>query len=216
MYKRICRLLLPVAALTLASGCATGQQQVHPPLPMVSAPAVLEPGDAIRISVWRQEELSGEFPIAEDGTITHPLLREIKVGGLPVARAEAQVREYLQRLDTSPRFVVQPLLRVMVGGEVRSPTLYRLPPETSIAEAVAIAGGVSEQGRLDEVRLFRDGREYRVDLTRPEVSAAQSPIRAGDQIYVQRRRSIVRDYVGPFASVGSLILTAVNIAIRVK
>lgn len=177
---------------------------------------MLQPGDALRITVWRQAELSGEFPIAEDGTITHPLLREVRVAGLPVAGAEERVRKYLERLETTPQFVVQPLLRVMVGGEVRSPSLYLLPPATSIAEAVALAGGVSDRGQLERVRVFREGREFHVDLTRPEAGAAQSPIRTGDQIFVDRKRSVIRDYVAPAASIGSLVLTAVNIMIRVR
>ena len=216
MHKSIRWSLLPAAIVALVAGCATGSPQVRTDLREVSMPAVLQPGDALRITVWRQAELSGEFLIADDGTIGHPLLREVQVAGLPVASAEQRVREYLERLGTTPQFVVEPLLRVMVGGEVRSPTLYRLPPATSVAEAVALAGGVTERGRLDRVRVFRDGREFLVDLTRPEGGAAQSPIRTGDQIFVEARQSWIRDYVVPAASVGSLVLTAINIMIRVR
>lgn len=210
------RCFLPAAIAFLAAACATAAPNVQGDLREVSAPPVLQPGDALRVTVWRQAELSGEFPIAEDGTISHPLLREVLVAGLPVAGAEERVGAYLVRLETTPQFVVQPLLRVTVGGEVRQPSLYRFPPATSIAEAIALAGGASERGRLDRVRVFRDGREFRVDLTRPEAGAAQSPIRSGDQVFVERKRSLMRDYVAPAASVGSLVLTAVNIMIRIR
>lgn len=216
MFNNSGWIFLPAALVALAAGCATRAPHPSPDLREVSAPAVLQPGDALRITVWRQAELSGEFPIAEDGTITHPLLREVKVAGLPVANAESRVREYLERLETTPQFVVEPLLRVVVGGEVRNPSLYRLPPATSIAEAVALAGGVTDRARLERVRVFRDGREFLVDLTRPEAGAAQSPIRTGDQIYVEPKHSWLRDYVGPAASIGGLVLTVVNIMIRIR
>jgi polysaccharide export outer membrane protein len=217
MSRLLGRSLLTAAVASLATACATASPQVQADLREVSAPAVLRPGDALRVTVWRKADLSGEFPIAEDGTIEHPLLRDVKVAGLSAPDAEERVRVSLERLETSPQFVVQPLLRVMVGGEVSKPTLYHLPPATSIAEAVALAGGASpDRGRLDRVRVFRDGREFRVDLTRPEAGAAHSPVRSGDQIFVDRKRTVLRDYVAPAASVAGVLLTTVNIMIRIR
>src|SRR5437016_2136635 len=66
---------------TPAVGCAQSSA-------LDGAPVVLSPGDAIRIIVWRNAELSGEFTIAPDGSITHPLYREIKIAGLPIPQVE--------------------------------------------------------------------------------------------------------------------------------
>jgi protein involved in polysaccharide export with SLBB domain len=174
---------------------------------------VLTPGDALRVTVWRRPELSGEFAIAENGSVTHPLLRSVSAAGVPLATVEARMREYLSTLEASPQFVLEPLLRVSVGGEVRQPSLYRLPPETSIAEAVALAGGATERGRLEAVRLFRGGEEVRVDLTRPEAGLAQEPIRSGDQLFVERRVSVFREYIAPGASVVAAIAALVRLVI---
>ncbi|HEX6923782.1 MAG TPA: polysaccharide biosynthesis/export family protein, partial [Longimicrobiaceae bacterium] len=175
---------------------------------------VLQAGDAIRLTVWRQEDLSGEFPIAEDGSIGHPLLRDLRVAGLPLPEVEARIRERLASLATNPQFFVQPLLRVSVGGEVRQPSLYRLPPSTTIAEAVAIAGGASERGVLERVRLFRDGQMILIDMTSPEAGLAQTPIRSGDQIYVDRRISIFRDYIAPAGSITAAIVSLIAVLTR--
>src|SRR5207249_8012758 len=53
--------------------------------------AVLSPGDVLRIIVWRQTEFSGDFVIGSDGSITHPLYKEVKVAGLPIAVVEQRV-----------------------------------------------------------------------------------------------------------------------------
>jgi protein involved in polysaccharide export with SLBB domain len=172
---------------------------------------VLRPGDAGRITVWRQPELSGEFTISEGGTITHPLYRELVVTGMPVDAARQRVQEFLARLESNPQFVVQPLLRVSVGGEVRQPSLYRLTPETTIAEAVALAGGATERGRLDRVRVFRGGEALMVDLTSPQAGLAQQPIRSGDQIFVDRRTSLFRDYIAPAGGIVAGLATLLNI-----
>jgi protein involved in polysaccharide export with SLBB domain len=49
--------------------------------------AVLSPGDSVRIVVWRKPEFSGDFVVAPNGTITHPLFRAVQVGGIPFANA---------------------------------------------------------------------------------------------------------------------------------
>lgn len=175
---------------------------------------VLRPGDVVRVTVWRNPELSGEFAVARDGTLAHPLYRDVVVGGMDVDVAEARIRTLLSRLESNPRFVLEPLFRVSVGGEVRQPSLYTLSPETSVAEAVALAGGATERGRLDRVRLFREGRELRVDLSAPERGLAQSPVRSGDQIYVERRGSVMREVVVPAASIIAAVASVLRLAIR--
>lgn len=177
-------------------------------------PAVLNPGDAVRIVVWRQPELSGEFLISERGTVSHPLFRDVQVAGLSTAEVEERVGSYLSRLEANPQFVVEPLLRVTVGGEVRQPSLYRLSPGTTVAEAVAQAGGISERANLQNVRLFRDGRQYTVNLSSPEAGMAHSPIRSGDQLFVTRRSDWLRDYVGPAASVTAAVAAIARLFIR--
>lgn len=199
-------LLTAVAAVVFSSGLLEGQTQ--------GPNTGLRAGDAVKITVWRKPEMSGEFAIAEDGTITHPLYRAISVVGMPVAAARQRVHDYLVRLESNPEFVVEPLLRVSVGGEVRQPSLYRLTPETTVAQAVAMAGGVAERGDLQRVRLFRDGAELRVDLARPQVGLAQSPIRSGDQIFVGRKTSVFRDYIVPAGSITAAVAALANILIN--
>ena len=182
--------------------------EVRAPLP-TSEEAMLAPGDMVRIEVWRQPELSGEFAIAADGSIRHPLYRDVQVAGVPLTTAEERLRSFLRQFETTPQFVISPLLAVAVGGEVRQPSLYTLPPEVTIAEAVARAGGPTERGRLSRVRLLRDGRELKLDLTQPDAELAQMPIRSGDQILIGRRRDIWRDYIAPAASVTGAVASVV-------
>ncbi len=161
----------------------------------------LRPGDAVRIAVWRSSELSGEFEIAGDGTIAHPLYRSVVAVGVPSPVLEQRVRARLIEFEANPQFVVEPLYRVAVGGEVRQPNLYSLRPEVTVLQAVARAGGLSERGRLDRVYLVRDGTRRTLDLVDPQANEADLRIRSGDQIYVQRRREVFREVVAPVASV---------------
>ena len=178
---------------------------------------VLSPGDSVRIVVWRKPEFSGDFVIAPDGSVTHPLFRDVKIAGVPLATAEANVRRYLSQYDQNPQFVMEPLLRVSVSGEVTRPQVFAAQPETSIAEAVARAGGTTQFGARNRVRVIRSDaggsqRVIVVNLQNPDDRLSTSPIRSGDLIVVDRKRSFFKDLflpaigvIGSVASVGLLI-----------
>lgn len=170
----------------------------------------VRPADVIRLSVWRQAEFTGEFAIAQDGTILHPLLSTVRVVGRTREQVRAQLREVLQQYERDPQFVFDYLYRVGVTGEVRLPNLYTLPPETTIAQAVAAAGGVAEFGRLENVRLMRGGRETILDLRDPSPEVAEMRIRSGDEIRVARRGASWRDFVGLGASMIAAVASVVG------
>lgn len=201
------RLLLP---LLLALACAA------PAAAQTETVAAARPADLLRLSVWRMPEFSGEFPIGPDGSIQHPLLTEVRVIGRSREDVRGQLREVLLRYENDPQFVFDYLFRVAVTGEVRLPNLYSLPPETSLPQAIAAAGGLSEFGRINDVRVIRDGQEMVVDLRDPSSAVMEMRIRSGDQIRVPRRGSSFRDYLGLTASlvaaVGSVVAAIVAVS----
>lgn len=163
---------------------------------------MLAPGDSVRVVVWRKPEMSGDFIIAPDNTISHPLYRTVRVGGVPFATAETNVRNFLAKFEQDPQFVVEPLVRVAVSGEVGRPQVFAVRPETTIGEAVAQAGGPNQFGERDKVRVLRREtggrqREFVVSLLDPESPAATIRVHSGDQIVVDRRRSFFREVFLP-------------------
>lgn len=174
----------------------------------------LNPGDAIRIVVWRNAELSGDFAVAADGTVTHPIYRELQVTGLSMPQVEERLRTFLTRYTTNPQFVIIALVRIVLGGEVRSPNIYSVPPETTITQAIALAGGPTEQANLRRVRIFRDGQQVIVNLARADEEAGLLRIRSGDQILIPRSRNVFRDVVGPITSTVGLAVGIANLILR--
>jgi polysaccharide export outer membrane protein len=182
-----------------------------------TATAMLTPGDSVRIVVWRRPDFSGDFVVAPDGSVTHPLFKSVKVAGVPFATAEANLRRFLSGFEENPQFVMEPLIRVAVSGEVTRPQLYALRPETTISEAVARAGGAKETGSADRAQLLRldaSGRQqiFVMDLTNPEAGAGVTLVQSGDQIMIPQRRNFLRNVVlpvlgvvGSIASIGLLI-----------
>jgi polysaccharide biosynthesis/export protein len=202
------------AAIVVVAPPVAGAQQA----PASSQAAVLSSGDSVRIVVWRKPELSGDFEIAPDGSISHPLFRAVKVAGLPFSRAQAALQTFLTQFEENPQFVMEPLIHVSVSGYVTRPAVFAVRPETSIGEAVARAGGVDENGARNHVRVLRLGTNGQqtqtiIDLTDQSTTApGLMPIRSGDQIIVDKKKSFFKDIllptigvIGSIASLGLLI-----------
>ena len=174
----------------------------------------LRAGDVVQITVWRRPELSGEFRIGSDGAPLHPLYRAVSLAGLPLDEAENRIRAFLSEFEANPRFVLQPLFTIAVGGEVENPDLYTLPPGTTVSASVALAGWGTDRADLRQVLLLRDGEEIVVDVTRPHQGAAAEPVRSQDQIVVPRRSDVLRDYVVPIASITGALVSILTLAFR--
>ena len=210
MRKLLLRIILPCFILVLGSSSLLSQS----PAPS-SDQVTLAPGDSVRVVVWRKPEMSGDFIVGPDGTITHPLYRAVRVGGVPFNTAETNVRTFLARFEQDPQFVLEPLVRVAVSGEVGRPAVFAVRPETSIAEAVAQAGGPNQFGNRGRVRVLRKDasgrqREFTVSLLDPQSSSGVMRVYSGDQIVVDRRKSFLRDILlptlGVVGSVASIYL----------
>lgn len=199
---------LLITLLTLLAGAPAYAQSAADPL------LALSPGDQIRIVVWRKPELSGDFPISANGTIAHPLYREVAVTGVPLSTVEDRLRAFLSKYETNPQFVIQPLVKVIVGGEVRNPNIYSVPPETTIAQAIALAGGPTERGMLNRVHVIREKQDILMDVSRPDSDVNSLVIRSGDQILIDRRRRSALEIVGPVTSTIAAAAAIASIFLR--
>jgi len=183
-------------------GFASAQRPVRAP-----EDPVLRPGDALRINVWRHPELSGDFVVAPDSTLVDPVYQVVRVGGAPLAVVRERLRGVLATYEQGVPFVLEPLFPVTVAGEVRQPNLYRLPQGTTFAQAIAQAGGPTELGRLDKVRVIRRDSAMVINLGSGYSRYQALAIASGDQVLVARRSSfnVLRDVLYPLTSVTAAV-----------
>ena len=169
--------------------------------------ATLRPGDAVRLRVWREPDLSGEFMVDEHGDLTLPRLGRRSVLAVPIDVVRARVvQEYGQFLRDAT-IEVTPLYRVRVTGAVRNPGLFTVDPTMSVADALGLAGVVAPQGRRGKVSLVRDGQ--RID--RPVSLGArlvELALRSGDELYVPETSWFARNTgiaIGAVSAAASLV-----------
>lgn len=176
----------------------------------VDTAAALRPGDVVRLRIWREPDLSGDFAVNESGVVVLP-----KVGPLQVTSEDPRslktrlVKAYEVYLNQVSIDVVL-LRRVQVLGAVRNPGLYQVAPTMVLSDLLALAGGSTSQGNLKGVQLLRNGRKLR-DALSPSDSVGSASIRSGDQIYVpekgwfSRNPWFLRTMIGTAISIGFFI-----------
>ncbi|HEX8391967.1 MAG TPA: polysaccharide biosynthesis/export family protein [Longimicrobium sp.] len=174
-------LVLALAALVLWPTVARAQAA-----PGAADQISLRPGDVLRVTIWREPELNGDFPLAQDGSVVLPLLGRRVISGIPMRDlADTLTAAYRAEL-TNPSISITPLRRLDVLGEVVKPGVYLADPTISLAGAVALAGGPTTNGDLRRIRIFRGGQV----IQRHAVASAtltHSDVLSGDQIIVDRR-----------------------------
>jgi polysaccharide biosynthesis/export protein len=196
--------------LLLASLAATGTAS---PAQTNTLPGQsLRPGDHLRITVLSDDKnLSGEFEVAPDSSLKHPLYNQLKVVGVPISQLRATFASFLRKFQREPQFEVEPLFKVTVSGEVKAPNFFLLPPETTLMEAITRAGGPTERANLDQVTLMRDGQKLSLNLGEHGSPREMLTIQSGDQVRLVPRRNVVTGIskmtplVGLAASVLSVI-----------
>ena len=119
---------------------------------------LLGPGDQIRLTVFGENDLSGEFKVGDDGTVALPLLGQISAKGQSPGQLEKLIADRLQ-----PDYVRNPQVSVEVMtyrpffiiGEVNRPGSYPYQSGMTALEAVALAGGFTYRAKTEQVLIKR-------------------------------------------------------------
>lgn len=208
------RLLAGVlVALAFTAGTAAAQNTTEQVRGAISDEVTLAPGDILSIQIWREPDLGGEFQVDLDGVVVLPLIGEKQVAGLPVRQLrQILIQDYTVHLR-NPSINITPLRRIHVLGEVRTPGLFRVDPTVTLAEAIAMAGGVTEGGDIRRIRIMRRGVAVQENVQAGALIRDVN-LRSGDQIYVDRRPWLARNtgfLLGTALSLANLILNVIRI-----
>src|SRR5918911_3640849 len=150
------------------------------------------PGDVVRLRIWREPDLSGDFPIDESGEVVLPRVGPVKATNETPESLKAKLYSEYQKYLAQTSIDVSVLRRVQVLGAVKNPGLYPLDATMSVSDAIAMAGGVTTDGNEKKVQLIRAGQKLSGSLPQ-RTRLADTPIRSGDQLYVPYRSWLARN-----------------------
>lgn len=171
----------------------------------------LVPGDIVRVSIWREGDLSGDFQVDQDGKIVLPLLGELEVDNKSWNAIRDQLLVGYRRDLRNPSIELTPFRSVYVLGEVNLPGRYNVhPTNDNLAGAVSLAGGATANGDIRKMRIVRDGVMI-LDGIAGEQALAELGIRSGDQLFIGRRGWLDRN--STFLVSGILSVASIAVAI---
>jgi polysaccharide export outer membrane protein len=156
-------------------------------------------GDVIKVSVFQNPDLTTDVRVSESGTISFPLVGVLKVGGMTLGQAEAEIAKRLQ----AGGFVAEPQVnislsavvgnQVSVLGQVNKPGNYPLVSfNLRLSQVLAMAGGVAQTGGdIVIVTGTRNGRPFRTQFDVEDFYVTTKiqndlVLSAGDSVYVPR------------------------------
>ncbi|HEU4522919.1 MAG TPA: polysaccharide biosynthesis/export family protein [Thermoanaerobaculia bacterium] len=152
--------------------------------------------DVLDIAVWNLPELQKTVPVRPDGKISLPLVNDVVAAGLtPMelrARLTEKIAEFVQSPDVS--VVVREIrsLKVSVLGQVREPGRYDLKGPSTVFDALAMAGGLTEFAARRKITILRTTSttverlhfDYDAAVDRPATANGSLTIQPGDVVVV--------------------------------
>ena len=140
-------------------------------------------GDELRIIVYDEEDLSGEFKVDDSGSLSLPLIGAVKAGGKTLRQLEALIAtKLLDGYLKSPRVNAEVLnyRPFFVDGEVEEPGEYPFRSGLTIREAVAIAGGYKYWANKKSAEISRRSDPERAKIKVP----VNTIVQPGDHIWI--------------------------------
>ncbi|HMM15647.1 MAG TPA: polysaccharide biosynthesis/export family protein [Parvibaculum sp.] len=120
-------------------------------------------GDKLRVIVYGEQDLSGEFDVTGSGKVSLPLIGQVQAAGLTLAQFEKEVADHLANgYLTNPRVSAEVLnyRPFYIIGEVSKPGQYPYTNGMTVLNAVAVGGGYTYRANTDAVYITRgDGGE---------------------------------------------------------
>lgn len=172
--------------LLLASVLAMTASLAQNPPPAATDAYLIGIGDVLKVSVWKEEELTTTIPVRPDGRISLPLVGEVEVvGRTPQAVGELLTTRY-QDYVTSPGISVMVeeinSRQIFIMGEVQASGVYDLVQPTRLLQALAMAGGWTEFAKKDQVVVLRE-----IDGTQQRTVVSVKDIQSGRQLDANMR-----------------------------
>lgn len=183
---------LLLGLLLLLAGCAPGAIGVSgagglPELSVEGAEYRLGSGDRLRITVFNEPDLSGEFLVSTQGSVAFPLVGDVQAGGKTLndfsRHLEQRLRDGFVR---EPRVSAEVLnyRPFFILGEVGAPGTYPFSANLTVLNAVATAGGFSVRADLRRVFIKHAGQ----DQEKEYALTSTTPVQPGDTVRIVERR----------------------------
>jgi len=120
-------------------------------------------GDKLKISVWKEEDLNAEVMVSPDGTISFPIVGTVAAAGKTLDGLQLLLTEKLEEFIQGPEVIVSLLTvegnQIYVIGEVARPGPYVMTKNLKVMQALSMAGGLTPYASRNNIKILRETAE---------------------------------------------------------
>jgi len=144
-------------------------------------------GDQLRITVFNEEELTGQYVVGSQGTIAYPLVGSVDAAGLTIGEFSLRLQEALGEFIRAPNVSVEVAnyRPFFILGEVQRPGTYPYSASLTVLNAVATAGGFTYRANRGRVFIRHaneaEERSYPLSIATPVLPG--DTIRIGERLF---------------------------------
>ncbi len=156
--------VVAASAAVLAAGCSN--TPTYPPAPVKSAAQdwnyLVGPGDTVNVFVWRNPEVSGNFPVRPDGKMTMNLVEDMQASGKTPSQLARDIEKSLSK------YIQEPIVTVIVGGgvgpfsqqirvvgEAAKPQALNYRENMSLVDLMIAVGGLTDFAAGNKAYILR-------------------------------------------------------------
>ncbi len=163
----------------------------------ISQDYLIQAGDLVEIKVYKEDDMDRTLRVATNGSITFPLIGNVKISGLTVSAAEQKLENALQEYIKMPSvsFLIKEYANktVYVLGQVKKPSSITILPEKTMTllEAITSAGGFTDVAAISKVKILRmeDGVQKSIEVDVSQITKEGNkqydiPLKPADIVFV--------------------------------
>jgi protein involved in polysaccharide export with SLBB domain len=171
----------------------------------------LREGDRILLKLWSDTVFADTARVQRGAVVVLPRVGAVSLAAVPISQVSDSVRSAYARLFRSLTVEVSPLRKITVVGEVRRPDVYFLDPNTLLRDAVGVAGGITEIGRENRIRVVRDSSSRLVKGWQTLLGEAAT-VQSGDVLIAEREPWLKRNALTVVSATG--VLFSIYVTLR--
>lgn len=156
---------------------------------------IVQSGDIMQVSVWKESELQAEVLVRPDGGISFPLAGDLSVSGMNVAQISEAIVERIKRFIPNPMVTVAIKTiggnRIYVVGKVNRPGEFPFSRPVDVMQALSLASGTTAYAALSDIRILRreNGKQVAIRFDYTDIENGKSLdknilLRSGDTVVV--------------------------------
>ena len=150
----------------------------------------LNPGDGVRIIFLNiTDQITGDYYIQQDGNLQLPFIGLVKTTNIDYKDIKRTIFNKYSELYKDPALTIQPLFRINILGEVRTPGYYYVTDIETLTGMLALAGGVTGSAATGDIYIIRNNEEIYLDtdeLIERNKTASDIGLQSGDRIFIPR------------------------------